>query len=264
MPPASPVVKYEVKDRIAWITFNRPKALNAMNDPLRLALGDAYTEAINDDDVLVVITTGEGGRAFSAGADLKQGRDRAKNHDPPSRHQAMTYWEKVDNCPKPIIAAIDGYCLGGGMEYSLRCDIRIATEKSTFALPEPRIGITAPYGMQHLSRNIPLGEAMYILLTGSQITAERAYQIGLIQSLVPDREALFAEAERIANEIKLCAPSIIKALRQFARTGHNMSLDQASLLAEHTMRDLHNTEESMEGRKAFFEKRPPNWKSPKG
>ena len=259
MPPASPTVKYEIKDRVAWVTLNRPRVMNAMNNDLRNAMSKAFMEATNDKNVLVIVVTGEGGKAFSTGADLKAGRDRDDRHH--NRTERMNHVDHVEQCPKPVIAAVDGYCLGGGMELALRCDIRIATEQSLFGLPEPRsLGIFAPYGLQHLPRNIPLGEALWILLTGAHMTAQRAYEIGLIQALVPDRDALFAEAEHIANEIKLCVPSVVQAIKRIVRAGHNLTVQDTWKLAEPIMRQLDNMEDRREARRAFFEKRPPVWK----
>ena len=125
-------------------------------------------------------------------------------------------------CWKPMIAAINGYCLAGGLEMALACDIRIATEPSRFGLPEPRRSLLAGYGLHNLSRMIPLGEALHMQLTGTHITAERAYQIGLVQRLVPDREALLAEADAVADEIVLCAPLAVQAIKKVVKTGRSL------------------------------------------
>jgi len=168
--------------------------------------------------------------------------------------------DAVATCGKPVIAAIDGYCLAGGLELSLRCDIRIATEKSTFGLPEPRRSLLAGYGLHNLSRIIPLGEALHIQLTGAPITSQRAYDIGLIQRRVADRTALVKEADAVADEICLCAPLAVKAIKQIVKTGRNLPVEYSVKFAEPIHTIINGTEDRLEGPKAFAEKRKPNWK----
>ncbi len=255
---SSSTIKYEVKDRVAWITLNRPEIMNALNQEIRNAIAEAIRQSASNDDILVIIMTGEGGKAFSAGADLKALSQQGASVNPflpqfPSD-------DVVDQCPKPIIAAIDGYCLGGGLELALRCDIRIATEKSRFGLPEPRRSLMAGYGLHNLSRMIPLGEALRIHLTGGHITAQRAYDMGLIQSLLADRNALFAEAELIASEIKLCAPLAIRAIKRIVKVGRNLPVEYSWKLAEPIAEQIAKSEDRLEGPRAFAEKRAPVWK----
>lgn len=258
MPPSSSTVKYEVRDRVAWVTINRPEAMNALNMEVRNAIAEAMREATNDKDVLVVILTGEGGRAFSAGADLKEMAQRDASGATAS--VGLIGYDQIQDCPKPIIAAIDGYCLAGGLELTLYCDIRIATEQSRFGLPEPRRSLLAGVGLHNLSRIIPLGEALWIQLTGGDMTAQRAYDIGLIQAMVPDRAALFAEAEHIANEIKQCAPLAVQAIKRIVKTGRNLPVEYSWKLAEPIVAEIVKTEDRLEGPRAFAEKRAPVWK----
>jgi enoyl-CoA hydratase/carnithine racemase len=253
----SETIIYEKKDRVAWITLNRPERMNSQGRELGAAKSRALRDASNDGDILVVVITGAGGRAFSAGADLKEraeGLDAEASSAPVVRE--APFGEEM--CPLPIIAAIDGYALGGGLEMALRCDIRIATESSRLALPEVRRGSFAAYGCIHLSRFIPQGEAKMIQLTGAHIGARRAYEIGLIQSILPDREALMAEAERIANEIKLSAPSSVAAVKRIADIGRNLPPEYAVVLRDLEGRSQ-GREDYNEGAKAFSEKRTPNW-----
>jgi enoyl-CoA hydratase/carnithine racemase len=269
MPITTEAVKYEKRDRIAWITLNRPEAMNALNPDLRQGISEAIEEVTNDDDVLVAIMAGEGGRAFCAGMDLKwrAQEDAAGTRDMSRGLPAVTY--AVDECPKPIIAAIDGYCLAGGMQLSNRCDIRIATEKSRFGMPEARRALAAVGVIDTPELFAPAGEAAWILLTGGHMTAERAYQIGLIQGLVPDRDALFEEAERVAGEIKLCAPLAIRAIKEVLRTKRNMpaaapgvrELEQLAELTAEVRRQNEQSEDRLEGPLAFAEKRAPLWKN---
>lgn len=251
-----PEIKYEKRNRKAYLTLNRPDQMNALNTALRTAINEAIEEGERDDDVLCFIIIGEGGRAFCAGADLKEMTQRDQKG---VFGQAVTK-DGVADCRKPVIAAIDGYCLAGGLELALRCDIRIATEKSTFGLPEPRRSLLAGYGLHNLSRMIPLGEALHIQLTGAPITSERAYTIGLIQRRVADRAALLKEVDAVADEICLCAPLAVKSIKQIVKTGRNMPVEYSVKMAEPMLELINKTEDRLEGPKAFAEKRKPNWK----
>src|ERR1700733_5875872 len=192
------VLIYEVRDHKAYITMNRPQRMNALSRELMGALREAFGAADADPDVFAVILSGAGGRAFSAGADLKEMAARmesATDDDYVQPHQPITArppvargghmpgFDDVNNCTKPVIAAIDGYCMAGGMEIALYCDIRLATRQSSFAMPEPKRNLLHGPDFVHLSRMFPLGEAMKIELTGDPVDAERAYQIGLIQGI---------------------------------------------------------------------------------
>lgn len=256
---SSPSVKYEIKDRVAWVTINRPEVMNALSNETYATLDEVFLAASNDDDVLAIILTGEGGKAFCAGIDLKE---RTKlDSSTGSTTASINRVLELDLCYKPVIAAIDGYCLGGGLELALRCDIRIATKQSRFGLPEPRRSLLASYGLHNLSRIIPLGESLWMQLTGIPMTAQRAYEVSLIQTLLPDRDALFAEAERLGNEIKLCAPLAVQAIKRIVKIGRNLPVEYSQKLADPISEFIARTEDRVEGPKAFAEKRPPVWKS---
>ncbi len=260
---------YEVKDRIARITINNAERMNALSTGVQNGLYYAFDEAIKDDDVLVVILTGDGGRAFCAGADLKEMTTRDQTIGQGAAQQARSGLGHVTDCLKPVIACVDGYALAGGMQLSARCDIRIATTKSRFGMPEPIRSLTPINTMDTMEMGfVPLGEAMWIILSGDHITAQRAYEIGFVQALVPDRAALFVEAERRANLLKLCAPLAVQALKKGVQLHMNpptppvgtLLLDHLRMLNRPLQDKVAKSEDRLEGPKAFAEKRAPNWK----
>ncbi len=250
------VVRYEARNQRAIIALNRPSQMNALNVDLMDALEVALFRAEADDDILSIIITGEGGRAFSAGRDLKE---RASLDASGNRHR-IERRDVLSECKKPVIAAIDGYCIAGGMEMALRCDIRVATEQSIFGMPEPRRGLLSSYALHNLSRQIPLGEAMLIHLTGRHISAQRAHEIGLVQILAPDRAAMLREAETIADEIVLCAPLNVQAIKHIVKTGRNLPVEYSWKLARPIDDAIYLSEDRTEGPRAFAEKRKPVWK----
>jgi enoyl-CoA hydratase/carnithine racemase len=271
------VLSYEVRDRKAYITMNRPHRMNALNLELMGALHDAFSEADADESVFVVILSGAGGRAFSAGADLKEMAARMQaapdgDAGQPAPRRSMTArpevargghmpgFDDVNMCTKPVIAAIDGYCMAGGMEIALYCDIRLATRQSTFAMPEPKRNLLSGPAFVHLSRMIPLGEAMKIELVGDPVDAERAYQIGLVQGLYDDRAALEAAADEMADKIGENSPLAVQFLKRIVKDGRDMTVDHHWKFAEMFAYTLGRTEDALEGPKAFAEKRKPEWK----
>ena len=263
------LVNYEKRNRIAWITINNAERMNALSTGVQNGLWYSFEEAINDDDVLCVIVTGEGGRAFCAGADLKEMAERDQTGGVGTAQDAKSGQSKATECLKPVIAAIDGYALAGGMQLSARCDIRLATENSTFGMPEPLRSLT-PISLMDTQELgfVPLGEAMWIILSGDHITAQRAYEIGFVQALAPDRQALFAEAERRAEILKKCAPLAVQALKRGVHLYMNpptppegvMLLDHLKKVNEPLQERVANSEDRLEGPRAFAEKRAPNWK----
>ena len=267
--PTSDTAKYEKRDRVAWVTLNRPEAMNALNTEIRGAIAECFEEVMRDDDVLAATVIGEGGRAFSAGADRKERARIDTQAGTSTERQGPTGSDALYQCLKPVIAAIDGYALAGGMQLANRCDIRIATEKSRFGMPEPLRCLTPINTVDTMETGfIPLGEAMWIILTSARMTAQRAYDIGLVQALVPDLDALIEEAERVAGLLKLGAPLALQALKAGVRLHHNPPTPpQGVRLLDH-LRELNrplqervaNSEDRLEGPKAFAEKRPPDWK----
>jgi enoyl-CoA hydratase/carnithine racemase len=256
-------VLYDVGDRRCVITLNRPEAMNAINRQVEAEL-DAAIEAFSADDRLrVAIIVGAGGRAFSAGADLKEMAERAASGEhegggafpvpaPNSRRDIRT-------CPKPVIAAIDGHCVAAGLELALACDIRVATRQSSFGLPEPRRGLIAGSGLHHLSRTIPLGEALRLQLTGARIEAERAHQIGLVQELTADRSEMMGRAHALADDVVACAPLAVEAIKHIVTVGRNLPIEYSWALAQPFQERLAASDDAREGPRAFAEKRAPRW-----
>ena len=252
--PADPVL-YEVKNQVAHITLNRPDVMNAQNIAMRAQLQQSFQRMDADPDVRCAIVTGTGSRAFSAGVDLKE---RAVD-DAGGQQRVIPSAAPPALIEKPVIAAINGYCLAAGLELALRCDIRIATPKSEFGLPEPRWSQLALYGLHHLNRMVPLGTALYLQLTGNRINAQRALDVGLIEMIVPE-EKLMEQAEQIAASIVLCAPLAVRAIKRIVMEGRNLPVAEAYALAEPIQRQIAATDDYVEGPRAFAEKRTPQWK----
>ena len=249
---------YEKKGRVAYVTMNRPEVLNALHPPANEELYEIWCDFRDDPDVWIAIFTGAGDRAFSAGNDLKytaqQGRIGGSRSAP--------FGGIVSNfvCWKPIIAAVNGYAMGGGLELALACDIVIAADHAQLALPEPRVGLTAGAGGMHrLPRQIPLKQAMGMLLTGKRIPAQEAYRIGLVNEVVPLAE-LIPTAERWASEILECAPLSVKASKQVAMTSLDWPLEVSMSRTYDMQRRAAESEDNIEGPRAFAEKRTPQWK----
>lgn len=250
-------ILYRIEDRIAFITLNRPDAMNALTREMLRRWKDIIEDFNNNPEPLVAIVRGAGDRAFSTGADLKERASKNAASEDEKREPRIP---KLPLLPeKPSIAAINGYCVAGGLELALQCDIRIATPKSQFGMPEPRWSLPGGYGLHMLSRMVPLGEALQIQLTGERIGAERAYQIGLIQRLVPE-DRLDAEARAIADSVLLCAPLAVKAIKRTVMAGRDLPLAEAWKLADGLVAELGRTADAKEGPQAFAEKRRPEWK----
>lgn len=266
---------YEVRDSVAYVTMNRPKSMNALNRELQRAIAEAFDQADADPGVLAVVLGGEGGRAFCAGGDLKDVASRlesgesitggeaskvVKAHPKVAKPGTLPGMDQVNACSKPTIAAIDGYAMGGGLELALYCDIRLATRQSQFALPEPKRHLLSGPAFVHLSRMIPLGEAMYMELTGRRLDAERAYRIGLVQEVFDTRDDLNKGVEAVLAELRENSPLAVQFLKRVIKDGRDMTVEQHWKFAEMFAYTLENTEDALEGPKAFAEKRKPEWK----
>lgn len=251
-------VLVERQDRVGWITLNRPQAINAINDAVRQELPAAIAILDEDPEVRVIVLRGEGPRGFCAGADLKE-RQAAEYTLGASAPQDRSTWiRSFDRIGKPVIAAIHGYCLGGGLEIALACDIRIASEDAVFALPETGLGlIPGGGGTQRLPRIIGLGRALDLLLTGDRMDAGKAYQYGLVSRLSATPEVLIAEAEHLAEHIAARPPAATRFAKEAARTGVELRLDAGFDLEQRLFSVLLATEDRQEAASAFREGRTP-------
>jgi enoyl-CoA hydratase/carnithine racemase len=265
-PPAS--LGVEVIGPTCILTLDRPEALNALDMELRRGLGAALVEYQADPALRVAILAGAGGRAFSAGDDLKEmAADTAAAAADGGEATAFEVgrlgqvpgFDELRTCRKPVIAAIDGWCLAGGFELAMYSDIRVATRASRFGLPEPRRGLLPGPGLHDLPRMVPLGEALRLLLGGGHMSAGRAYDIGLIQGLADDRDDLFAQAYAIADEIAACAPLSVEAVKRIVHTGRDLPIERAWQVGEPHAERLAATADAAEGVRAFAEKRAPVW-----
>ncbi len=255
-------IKYEKRGRIAYITLNRPERLNALHLPAHHELSAAWDDFAEDDNAWVAIISGAGDRAFCAGNDLKYVTEHPENigrDDVQPRGGFGGITTRYD-LYKPVIAAVHGFALGGGLEVALSADLIVASDDARFGLPEPRVGdIANAGGINRLSRQIPLKQAMAIILTGRRVDAHEALRMGLVNEVVP-REMLLETAEAWANDILEASPIAVRASKETAMAGLDVSLPVAMRLSYRHAQALFRSEDAIEGPNAFAEKRKPVWK----
>src|SRR3990172_27405 len=273
---------YEKKNHIAILTMNRPEAMNAMNAAMRQEMGDALTDFRDDNDSWVLIVTGAGDRAFSAGMDLREMAARLAGGGPPGGGppgggppgtppsggppgggspppQPPSLMAGNIEIWKPIIAAINGVAVGGGLETALACDIRIASDTARLGLSEPKRGIVpGGGGMARLPRLVPLGAALELMLTGDLITAQEAYRIGLVNQVVPAAE-IMPSAIKMAERMIDCAPLAVRSIKETVLKAREIP-SLAEALRLRAGGNINATEDAREGTRAFNEKRKPVWK----
>ena len=250
---------YEKEGRIATVTINRPERMNALHPPANLELHDIWNDFRNDPEVWIGILTGSGDRAFSAGNDLKYTAEHGMNMVRVGESGFGGLAKRTD-CWKPIIAAVNGFALGGGFEMALACDIIIAADHARLGLPEPRVGLMAGAGGVHrLPRMMPQKVAMGYILTGRHMTAQEAHRWGIVNEVVPLAD-LMPTVHRWAQDILEGAPLSIRASKQAAMMGLGHPLDIALNLEYTQNTAMRRSEDIVEGPKAFAEKRKPNWK----
>ena len=252
--------KLEVEGGIAVITMNRPKALNALNDKTLGELDTIFTHLAEDKDILGVIITGEG-KGFVAGADISQMQPYGPSEGRAYADRAQTLFNKIEGIEKPVIAAVNGYALGGGCELAMSCDIRIASEKAVFGQPEANLGVIPCFGgTQRLPRLVGTGIAKELIYTGRQVKAAEAKEIGLVNQVVP-ADALLDAAKDMMNAITGKAPIAIRYSKVAINRGMDVDL-RAGLELEKDLAALtFGTEDKQEGMDAFLAKRPAVFKN---
>ena len=252
---------YEKKDHIAYLTINRPEALNALDIPTWVEMDDACEDFHQDPDTWVMVVTGAGDKAFSTGGDMKSLIPAISGMDPEAYEKLARLRRPkfFSDIYKPIIAAINGFCLGGGTEMILGTDIRIAVEHATFGITEARWGLYPGGGSSvRLPRQISWCHAMEMLLTAQRITAEQALQMGLINRVVPVGE-LMPTVEEFARNIAANGPLAVRSIKEAAVRSKSMSLESSFSLENYIARLVFASEDAKEGPTAFLEKRKPNF-----
>lgn len=247
----------EKQDHIMTVTINRPDRLNALHPPANAELGEVFDDFAADDDMWVAIITGEG-RGFSAGNDLRYQAEGGERLPMPKGFAGLT--SRFD-LTKPVIAAVNGVAMGGGFEIALACDLIIASDKATFALPEPKVGLAAlAGGLNRLPRQIGSKRALGMILTGRHVSAEEGERLGFVNAVVP-HDDLMAETMSWAQQIKACSPLSIRASKDVVyRSLDHASLQESMAAKYDSVQAMVKSEDFIEGPKAFAEKRPPNWK----
>jgi enoyl-CoA hydratase/carnithine racemase len=253
-------VLYEKKDAIAYVTVNRPKVLNALNTPTWKDLRTAFENARDDATVRGAILTGAGNKAFIAGADISELAHAAAVDAERSSRFGQEVLDFIENLGKPVVAAINGFALGGGCETAMACTIRIAVDTAKFGQPEVTLGLVpGGGGTQRLPRLVGKGRALQLILSGDIISAQEAYRIGLVNEIVPAAE-LIARAEAILKKIAVNAPIAIKFALEATNKGMETSQSEGLLLEASYFGLCAATEDKKEGTSAFLEKRAPQFR----
>ena len=258
MTAAEAVVLSEKRDdHVAIVRLNRPKVRNALNLEMRKALADAFTALGDDDDVRAIVLTGNG-EVFAAGADLTEFVDAGPIEI--VKRRTERYWTAIAATPQPIIAAIEGFALGGGLELAMACDILIASAGARLGQPEVRVGIMCGAGgTQRLTRAVGKYNAMRLCLTGNTISAEEARTMGLVSNMVAEGEA-YEAALKMAREIAQLPPLAVMQTKEAILHGANASLDAALYMEHKAMQVLFASTDKREGMQAFLEKRETDFK----
>lgn len=252
--------RVDIEDQILTITINRPQVLNALSREAHYEMSGIFDRFANDSSLRVAIVTAAGNRAFCVGSDLKSKLESGYEYDEKPPTGFAGFCTRFD-LNKPVIAAVNGAAIGGGLEIVLACDLAIAADHVIFSLPEPRVGqaaISASGGVQRLIRQIPFKLAMRIILTAQEITASQALEMGLINEVVPAEE-LLPRARELAKMIILGAPLAIEASKAVAIASLSSSLERSILDQHPALVKMLMSEDAEEGLKAFYEKRSPCW-----
>lgn len=247
-------VLYEQKDNIAIVTINRPEALNALNSAVLTDLENVF-DSIDLDVVRCVILTGSGQKSFVAGADIGEMSKLSVEEGEAFGKHGNDVFRKIETLPIPVIAAVNGFALGGGNELAMSCDIRICSENAQFGQPEVGLGITPGFGgTQRLARIINPGKAKELIYSAKNIKAPEALSLGLVNAVYPVEE-LLAEAEKLANKIAKNAPIAVRACKKAINDGLQVGMDEAIVIEEKLFGSCFTTADQIEGMSAFLEKR---------
>lgn len=250
---------YEKRNGVGYVTVNRPAKLNALNHQVMEELLDCFQALAKDDEVRVAVVTGAGEKAFIAGADINELAVQSPIEGKETSLRGQKVLDFIENLGKPVIAAINGYALGGGCELAMACTLRVASENARLGQPEIKLGLIPGHaGTQRLPRLVGKGRALEIILTGEPITAQEAYRIGLVNQVVPQPE-LMAAAEKLAQKIAALAPLAIKFALEAVNHGLEMSEAEGQFLEATLFGLCCTTADMKEGTRAFLEKRPPKF-----
>ena len=252
-------IMFGVEGSIATVTFNRPEVLNALNEETMQELGSAMSECKQDGTVRVVILTGAGDKAFIAGADINEFVGKSPAMIMGFAELGHNVVRIMETMGKPIVAAVNGYALGGGLEISMACDMRFASDKARFGQPEILLGlIPGMGGTQRLSRLVGIGLARELIMSGEQVTAQRAYEIGLVNRVFP-AEQLMEETKKFAQRLAGLPPFALRMAKYAINYGYDLALENANSLELQCFSQCWSTEDLKEGVAAFLEKRKPSF-----
>ena len=252
-------VRTENRDGVLIITIDRPKVLNALNAQTVEEIGEAFEAARNDDSVKAIVLTGGGEKAFVAGADINELAKMTPLSGKATASKGQGVFFEIERFPKAVIAAINGYALGGGCELALACHIRIASDKAQIGLPEVTLGIIPGYGgTQRLARLVGKGKALEIICTADRVNAADAEKIGLVNKVVP-ADQLMSTAEEMARKIASRGPVAVRCALEAVMSGSEMPFEEGQFLEATLFGLLCATDDMKEGMNAFLEKRPANF-----
>jgi enoyl-CoA hydratase len=247
-------VKYEVEGAVGVITIDREKALNALNSDVLNDLEAAF-DGVDQETIRCIVLTGAGQKSFVAGADIAQMAEDTKAEGKAFAEQGNKLFRKIETFPIPVIAAVNGFALGGGCELSMSCDIRLASEAALFGQPETGLGITPGFGgTQRLMRRIPVGKAKEMIYACTNIKADEAYRLGLVNAVYPADE-LIPAAMKLAGKIAKNAPIAVRQAKQAMNRGIEVDMDQAIQIECDLFGECFETADQREGMAAFLEKR---------
>jgi len=252
-------ILFEVENNVAVITFNRSKVLNAINLETMLEFNGTIHKCKEDENIKAVILTGAGDKAFVAGADVTEFKDKSPQEIMKFLELGQRTLRLMETGSKPVIAAVNGLALGGGMEISMACDIRFASDKVRFGQPEILLGFIPGWGgTQRLARLIGIGRAKELIMSGEQITAQRAYEVGLVNKVFP-AEQLMEETRKFAQKLVAMPSFAVKMIKHAINYGYDLPMDNAVNLEIQCSSQCFSTQDFKEGLAAFLEKRNPNF-----